>query len=218
MQASMTRIGKPGICNNHFMTERVMPKLEHLYSLTGKSRKLGGKNKMNEITNKIKALIVSEQEELKDIEEFKNKTKTKLDSDESFSLSTYRMLVRTLAEAALKIDLHKTFIKKLQNLLPNELEKENQQLINQYDLLNKKYCEEMDKNIALIEQLKQSQNQKAIEELEKLRPLITRQTYICGGKATENEIVKANAYNRCLADIRDILDNQIKQLEAQNEV
>lgn len=72
--------------------------------------------------------------------------------------------------------------------------------------------------LILIEQLKQSQNQKAIEELEKLRPLITRQTYICGGKATENEIVKANAYNRCLADIRDILDNQIKQLEAQNEV
>lgn len=173
---------------------------------------------MNEITNKIKALIESEQEEVKDLEEFKNKTKTKLDSDESFSLSTYRMLVRTLAETALKIDLHKTFIKKLQNLLPNELEKENQQLINQYDLLNKKYCEEMDKNIALIEQLKQSQNQKAIEELEKLRPLITRQTYICGGKATENEIVKANAYNRCLADIRDILDNQIKQLEAKNEV
>lgn len=68
------------------------------------------------------------------------------------------------------------------------------------------------------QQLKQSQKQLAIEELEKLRPLITRQTYICGGKATENEIVKANAYNRCLADIRDILDNQIKQLEAQNEV
>lgn len=68
------------------------------------------------------------------------------------------------------------------------------------------------------QQLKQSQKQLAIEELEKLRPLITRQTYICGGKATENEIVKANAYNRCLADIRDILDNQIKQLEVQNEV
>lgn len=68
------------------------------------------------------------------------------------------------------------------------------------------------------QQLKQSQKQLAIEELEKLRPLITRQTYICGGKATQNEIVKANAYNRCLADIRDILDNQIKQLEAQNEV
>ena len=81
------------------------------------------KNKMNEITNKIKALIESEQEELKDIEEFKNKTKTKLDSDESFSLSTYRMLVRTLAETALKIDLHKTFIKKLQNLLPKEFSK-----------------------------------------------------------------------------------------------
>lgn len=62
--------------------------------------------------------------------------------------------------------------------------------------------------LILIEQLKQSQKQLAIEELEKLRPLITRQTYICGGKATENEIVKANAYNRCLADIRDILDNQ----------
>lgn len=77
---------------------------------------------MNEITNKIKALIESEQEELKDIEEFKNKTKTKLDSDESFSLSTYRMLVRTLAEAALKIDLHRTFIKKLQNMLPKELD------------------------------------------------------------------------------------------------
>ena len=78
---------------------------------------------MNEITNKIKTLIVSEQEELRDIEEFKNKTKTKLDSDESFSLSTYRMLVRTLAEAALKIDLYKTFIKKLQNLLPKEFSK-----------------------------------------------------------------------------------------------
>lgn len=29
---------------------------------------------MNEITNKIKALIESEQEEVKDLEEFKNKT------------------------------------------------------------------------------------------------------------------------------------------------
>lgn len=40
-----------------------------------------------------------------------------------------------------------------------------------------------------------------------------RQTYICGGLATKNEIVEANAYNRCLADIRDILDNQIKSLK-----
>ena len=67
----------------------------------------------------------------------------------------------------------------------------------------------------LFKQLKQSQKQLAIEKLKKLRPLITRQTYICGGKATENEIVEANAYNRCLADIRAILDNQIKQLEVQ---
>lgn len=157
---------------------------------------------MNEITNKIKALIEIEQEELKDLEEFKNKTKTKLDSDESFSLSTYRMLVRTLAEAALKIDLHKAFIEKLQNLLPNELEKENQQLINQYDLLNKKYCEEMDKNIALIEQLKQSQNQKAIEELRKIK------NYFLD---TEDWLVDSCA-------IEEFIINQLKELEAQNEV
>ena len=48
------------------------------------------------------------------------------------------------------------------------LVEENQQLKEQYDELNKKYCEEMDKNIALVEQLKQSQNEKAIEELEKI--------------------------------------------------
>ena len=189
---------------------------------------------MNEITNKIKALIVSEQEELKDIEEFKNKTKTKLDSDESFSLSTYRMLIRTLAEAALKIDLHKTFIKKLQNMLPFDCVFVKTQFSEEIKKLKKELSKygsykTTDERIRDLEnlysdykkenqQLKQSQKQLAIEELEKLRPLITRQTYICGGKATENEIVKANAYNRCLADIRDILDNQIKQLEAQNEV
>lgn len=159
---------------------------------------------MNEITNKIKALIESEQEELKDLEEFKNKTKTKLDldSDESFSLSTYQMLARTLTETALKIDLHKAFIKKLQNLLPNELEKENQQLINQYDLLNKKYCEEMDKNIALIEQLKQSQNQKAIEELRKIKNYFLN---------TEDWLVDSCA-------IEEFIINRLKELEAQNEV
>ena len=39
------------------------------------------------------------------------------------------------------------------------LRKEKQQLKEQYDLLNAKYCEEMDKNIALAEQLKQSQKE-----------------------------------------------------------
>ena len=68
---------------------------------------------MNEITNKIKALIESEQEELKDIEEFKNKTKTKLDSDESFSLQTYRSLQRRLSEKTLKIEVFAQFINDL---------------------------------------------------------------------------------------------------------
>lgn len=110
------------------------------------------KNKMNEITNKIKALIESEQEELKDIEEFKNKTKTKLDSDESFSLSTYRMLVRTLAEAALKIDLHKAFIKKLQNLLPKEFSKKLRNLRNEKGVTQQELAEALDVNRMTIVQ------------------------------------------------------------------
>lgn len=46
-----------------------------------------------------------------------------------------------------------------------KLKQENQQLTKLYDQLNKKYCEEMDKNTIL----KQSQNSKAIEVLEKVR-------------------------------------------------
>ena len=95
------------------------------------------------------------------------------------------------------------------NTLKNndELRKENQQLINQYDLLNKKYCEEMDKNIALIEQLKQSQNQKAIEELEKVK-----------------EWIKSVDESGYIFPFRDMdtrekfnqkLDNQIKELRSE---
>ena len=107
------------------------------------------------------------------------------------------------------------------------VEKENQQLnehIKELELLLK-----ADKKIETNslngfeklrqenKQLKQSQKQLAISELENLRLLIMRQTYICGGLATKNEIVEANAYNRCLADIRDILDNQIKSFKGEEK-
>lgn len=102
-----------------------------------------------------------------------------------------------------------------------ESEKEIER-IKEINLYNKDLAQNSIRDVLVLiqenQQLKQSQKQLAIKELEKLRPLITRQAYICGGKATENEIVEANAYNRCLEDIRDILHNQIKQLEAQNEV
>ena len=107
------------------------------------------------------------------------------------------------------------------------VEKENQQLKEQLSLkleeLHIAYCgieNVKTKNGNLKEenkQLKQSQKQLAISELENLRLLIMRQTYICGGLATKNEIVEANAYNRCLADIRDILDNQIKSLKGEEK-
>lgn len=107
---------------------------------------------MNEITNKIKALIESEQEELKNLEEFKNKTKTKLDSDESFSLLTYRMLVRTLAETALKIDLHRTFIKKLLDILPKEFSKRLRNLRNEKGVTQQELAEALDVNRMTIVQ------------------------------------------------------------------
>lgn len=107
---------------------------------------------MNEITNKIKALIESEQGELKDLEEFKNKTKTKLDSDESFSLLTYRMLVRTLAETALKIDLHKAFIKKLLDILPKEFSKRLRNLRNEKGVTQKELANFLDVNRMTIVQ------------------------------------------------------------------
>lgn len=44
-----------------------------------------------------------------------------------------------------------------------ELRNENQQLEKQYDELNKNYCKEIDKNINLVEKLKQSQKQLAIK-------------------------------------------------------
>lgn len=117
------------------------------------------------------------------------------------------------------------YIKDLQEI--NELQEEKQQLnehIKELELLLK-----ADKKIETNslngfeklrqenKQLKQSQKQLAISELENLRLLIMRQTYICGGLATKNEIVEANAYNRCLADIRDILDNQIKSLKGEEK-
>lgn len=66
-----------------------------------------------------------------------------------------------------------------------------------------------------IKQLKQSQNQKAIEVLEDIRKTIRYAKEICGGKATDLDIVSANAYNRCLDDMQKIIDNQIKSLKGE---
>ena len=63
------------------------------------------------------------------------------------------------------------------------------------------------------EQLKQLQNQKAIEELNKLKMLYSKQIEICGGKATHEEIIVAGAYNKCIDDIKTIIDDKIKKLK-----
>lgn len=186
--------------------------MEHLYSLTGKSRKLGGKNKMNEITNKIKALIVSEQEELKDIEEFKNKTKTKLDSmtkrferffnydclpcGYSKPCDSYRFSENAVNLLIDKIDQQDKEIKKLKKELSKYGSyKTTDERIRDLENLYSDYKKE---NL----QLKQSQNQKAIEELKKIK------NYFLD---TEDWLVDSCA-------IEEFIINQLKELEVQNEV
>lgn len=81
---------------------------------------------MKEMINKIQALIESEKEEIKEIENVRRKVKARLDSDESLSLSTYRTLIRMLAEFDLQTSLHTTFIQMLKDILSENLkEKEN---------------------------------------------------------------------------------------------
>ena len=63
------------------------------------------------------------------------------------------------------------------------------------------------------QQLKQAQNKKAIKELEEIRKTIRYAKEICGGTATDLDIITANAYNRCLDDMQKIIDSQIKELK-----
>lgn len=82
---------------------------------------------MKEMINKIQALIESEENELKEIENVRRKVKESLDSDEGLSLPTYRTLIRMLAESNLKTSLHTTFIQDLKAMLPeNETNEEEQ--------------------------------------------------------------------------------------------
>lgn len=65
------------------------------------------------------------------------------------------------------------------------------------------------------QKLKQSQNEKAIEVLEGIRKTIRYAIMICGGKATDEDVISANGYNRCLDDMKTIIDNQIKELRGE---
>lgn len=94
----------------------------------------------------------------------------------------------------------------------------NEQLTKQYDQLNKKYCEEMDKNTILKQQLeektkelKQSQNQKAIEELEKMKK------HFCGKRPVDDlasEVGVELGYPA--TQIQNYLDNQITELRGED--
>lgn len=109
------------------------------------------------------------------------------------------------------------------------VEKENQQLkqkVNnwkqrfeasekRYQTLQEHFIKVSNLKNDKIEKLKQSQNQKAIEVLEDIRKTIRYAKEICGGKATDLDIVSANAYNRCLDDMQKIIDNQIKSLKGE---
>lgn len=83
---------------------------------------------MKEMINKIQALIESEKEEIKEIENVRRMVKARLDSDESLSLPTYRTLIRMLAEFDLQTSsLHTAFIQDLKALLlENETNEEKQ--------------------------------------------------------------------------------------------
>lgn len=87
-----------------------------------------------------------------------------------------------------------------------ELEKESQKA-NIKNYLTDYYLVEKEN-----QQLKQSQNQKAIKELEDIRETIQYAKKICGGKATDLDIVSANSYNRCLDDMQKIVNDKIKEL------
>lgn len=81
----------------------------------------------------------------------------------------------------------------------DELIKENKQLTNQYDLLNKKYCEEMDKNIALKEQLEEKN-----KEIKKLS-LYSEKLYKLEARIGLEE--------RTVGDVVEELDRLRNQLE-----
>lgn len=67
---------------------------------------------MNEMINKIQALIESQEEEIKEIEELKKDVKVKLDFN-SFSLPTCKMFFLMLLEHS----LHLEFIQMLKDVL-----------------------------------------------------------------------------------------------------
>ena len=94
----------------------------------------------------------------------------------------------------------KTIETLLQTDIENQnLQKENQRLIKQYDLLNKKYCEEMDKNIALTEQLEEKD-----KEIEKLS-LFSERLYKLEARIGLEE--------RTVGDVVEELDRLRNQLE-----
>lgn len=123
--------------------------------------------------------------------------------------------------------------------MKKEYNEDIERLIKEYDKLNKRYCELMDKNIELAEEvnelkqenqqlkenlvyeknfwrennkiLKQSQNEKAIEELEKIKISILN----IPGKFGEIKTL-ANGYSTYYVDRTTIIckiDDQIKELE-----
>ena len=95
----------------------------------------------------------------------------------------------------------------------NFLEKRNEELI----IDRRDICLERNDIFEENQQLKQAQNKKAIEVLEEIRKTIRYAKEICGGKATDLDIITADAYNRCLDDMQKIIDNQIKELKGEKE-
>lgn len=61
-------------------------------------------------------------------------------------------------------------------------------------------------------QLKQSQNSKAIEVLEDIIKTCNLAKEFCGAKVTALDIASANVYNRCIDDIKTIINNKITEL------
>ena len=101
-----------------------------------------------------------------------------------------------------------------------ELEEENNFLKKRNEELTidrRDFCLERNDIFEENEQLKQAQNKKAIEELEEIRKTIRYAKEICGAKATDLDIITANAYNHCLDDMQKIIDNQIKELKGEKE-
>ena len=63
-------------------------------------------------------------------------------------------------------------------------------------------------NLTYLEQIKKQE-----QIIATLRKRIQKQTMVCGAKATERDIIEANSYNSCIADIIKILDKMEKKYE-----